>query len=105
MPNVSMGGSKYFVTFIDDFSRKVWANPLKKKDKVLSKFQNFVTHVENQSGKKVKCLRLDNGGEYVSKAFEHFCESKGIKRELIAPYSPPQNGGAERMSSTTSPSL
>ena len=47
MPNVSMGGSKHFVTFIDDFSRKVWVYPLKKKDDVLSKFQNFVTHVEN----------------------------------------------------------
>ena len=63
---------------------------LKKKDKVLAKFQNFVTLVENQSGKKVKCLRSNNGGEYVIKAFhEHFRESKGIKRELIAPYNPP----------------
>ena len=89
MPNVSMGGSEYFATFIDDFSRKVWVYPLKKKDEVLSKFQNFVTHVENQSGKKVKCLRSNNGGEYVSKAFEHFCESKGIKRELTTPYNLP----------------
>ena len=47
MPNMSMGGSKYFVTFIDDFSRKLWVYPLKKKDEVLSKFKNFVTHVKN----------------------------------------------------------
>ncbi|MCO5609321.1 hypothetical protein L7F22_063547 [Adiantum nelumboides] len=70
------------------------------KDEALNVFKTFVTHVENQSGKKLKCLRTDNGGEYVSKAFENFCESKGIKQELIAPYNPSQNGVAERMNRT-----
>ncbi len=44
-----------------------------------------------------KCLRSDDGGEYVSKAFQAFCDSKGIKRELTAPYNPPQNEVVERM--------
>ena len=52
------------------------------------------------SGKKVKHLRLDNGGEYVSKAFKEFCEMKGIRREFTAPYNPPQNGVSERMNRT-----
>ena len=56
--------------------------------------------MENQSGKKLKCLRIDNGGEYVSKAFADFCNSKGIKRELTAPCNPSQNGVAERMNRT-----
>ena len=100
MPTISMGGASYFVTFIDDFSRKVWVYPLRRKDEVLSVFQKFVTLVENQSSKKVKCLRSDNGGEYVSRAFQEFCDSKGIKRELTPPYNPPQNGVAERMNRT-----
>ena len=48
MPALSMGGAAYFVTFIDDFSRKVWAYPLRRKDEVLSVFQHFVTLVETQ---------------------------------------------------------
>ena len=56
--------------------------------------------METQTGKKVKCLRSDNGGEYVSKLFQDFCDLKGIKRELTAPYNPPQNGVAERMNRT-----
>ena len=56
---------------------------------MLSLFKMFVILVENQSGKKLKCLHIDNGGEYVSKAFWDFCESKAIKRELNAPYNPP----------------
>ena len=56
--------------------------------------------VETQTGKKVKSLRSDNGGEYVSKPFQDFCDQKGIKRELSAPCNPPQNGVAERMNQT-----
>ena len=56
--------------------------------------------MEVQCGKNLKCLRTDNGGEYVSKVFEDFCDSKGIKRELTSPYNPPQNGVAERMNQT-----
>ena len=76
------------VTFIDDFSRKVWAYPLKRKEQVLEVFQRFVTLVETHTGKKLKCLCLDNGGEYVSKAFQEFCDAKGIRREFTAPYNP-----------------
>ena len=69
MPSLSLGGASYFVTFIDDYSRKVWVYFLKHKDEVLSVFKKFVTLVETDIGKKVKCLRSDNGGEYISKAF------------------------------------
>ena len=56
--------------------------------------------METHAGKKVKCLWFDNGGEYVSKPFQEFYDLKGIKRELIAPYNPPQNGVAKRMNRT-----
>ena len=57
--------------------------------------------MENQSGKKLKCLCTDNGGEYVSKAFQDFCESKGINRELTAPDNPSQNGVAAESTNRT----
>ena len=100
MPCMSMGGAKYFVTFIDDFSRKVWAYPIKLKSDVSAVFQRWLALVENQTGYRLKCLRTDNGGEYVSHAFEQFCDDRGIKRQLTAPYTPPQNGLAERMNRT-----
>ena len=100
MPVMSMGGAMYFGTFIDDFSQKVWAYPLKRKEQVVAVFQRFVTLVETHAGKKLKCLHLDNGGEYVSKAFQEFCDAKGTRREFTAPYNPPQNGVSERMNRT-----
>jgi transposase InsO family protein len=52
--------------------------------------------VEIESGKQVKALRRDNGGEYISNEFKDFCSKEGIRRELIAPHNPQQNGVAER---------
>ena len=63
-------------------------------------FQKFVALVENQTGKKLKCLCFDNGEEYVSKIFQEFCDRKGIKRELTTPHNPPQNGVVERTNRT-----
>ena len=56
--------------------------------------------VENQSSRKILALRSDNGGEYTSGEFHDFCWKAGIKRELIVPYNPQQNGVAERKSKT-----
>ena len=63
-------------------------------------FQKFLSYVETQSGKKLKALRSDNCGEYVSHEFANFCAKRGIKREFTAPYTPSQNGVAERMNHT-----
>ena len=95
-----MRGALYFATFIDDFSCKVWVYPMKAKDEVLLVFQRFVTLVETQTSKKVKCLRFDNGGAFVSKEFQYVCDAKVIKREITAPYNPPQNGVSKRTNRT-----
>lgn len=92
----SLGGCRYFVTFIDDYSRKLWIYFLTNNNQVLSKFQHFVHLMEIATGKKIKTLRTDNGGEYTSKEFSDFCSSKGISRELVPPYTPERNGVAER---------
>ena len=74
MPVKSLGGSLYYVTFIDDYSRNTWLYLLKTKDEVFSKFQELKVEIENLTSKKIKILRTDNGGEYTSKEFVTFCK-------------------------------
>jgi transposase InsO family protein len=87
---------KYYVIFVDEFSSKCWIFFMQKKDQTFSKFCEFKALVEKESGKKVKALRSDNGGEYISNEFKDFCSKEGIRRELIAPHNPQQNGVAWR---------
>eukprot|EP00794_Sanderia_malayensis_P014530 gene14530-biopygen11634 len=96
----SVGGSRYYVTFTDDFSRYTVIYFLKKKSEVFGKFKEYVATMENLTEKKVKGLRSDNGGEYVSDEFNQFCINRGIRRELTIPMSPQQNGVAERLNRT-----
>lgn len=91
---------RYYVIFIDDYSRKCWVYFMQKKDQTITKFCEFKALVEKESGKKIKALRSENDGEYVSQEFKDFCASKGIKRELTAPHNPQQNGVAERKNIT-----
>jgi hypothetical protein len=92
----SLGGSLYYVIFIDDYLRKTWLYLLKAKDEVFNKFQEFKAEIENLTSKKIKILRTDNGGEYTYKEFVSFCKSAGIRRELTIPHNPQQNGVVER---------
>ena len=64
MPSTSLREYVYYVSFIDDYSRKTWVYFLKSKDEVLGKFKEFKALVENLSERKIKILRSDNGGEY-----------------------------------------
>jgi hypothetical protein len=96
MPVRSLGGSLYYVIFINDYSRKTWLYLLKTKDEVFNKFKEFKAEIENLTNKKIKTLRKDNGGENTSKEFVAFCKSIGIRRELTVPHNPQQNGVAER---------
>ena len=63
MQTSSIGGCKYFLNFIDDYSRKTWLYFLKHKYDAFSYFQQFKALVENQSGHRIKILRTDRGGE------------------------------------------
>ena len=96
----SFGGSRYMLSFIDDYSRYSFVYFIKSKDEVFGKFREFVNLVENQTGSKVKAIRTDNGGEYSSKAMAEYCKEKGIRHELTNPYCPEQNGIAERFNRT-----
>ncbi|PRQ23286.1 putative RNA-directed DNA polymerase [Rosa chinensis] len=94
----SHGGGKYFVTFIDDFSRKTWVYILKNKSEACDTFKVFKAYIEKQSGRKIKVLRTDRGQEYI--VCDDFLKKNGIKHQLTARYTPQQNGVAERKNRT-----
>jgi hypothetical protein len=96
----SFGGSRYYVSFIDDYTRYTRVYFLKSKDEVLEKFKEFDNFTKNVTGKGIKILRTDNGGEYCSNAFDTYLKERGITHQLTAPYNPAQNGVAERMNRT-----
>ncbi|KAJ0436933.1 putative RNA-directed DNA polymerase [Helianthus annuus] len=96
----SLGGSRYYVTFIDDSTRKVWVYFLKHKSDVFDAFKIWKSAVENETNLKVKCLKSDNGGEYIRKQFIDYCAKKGIKMIKTVPGTPQLNGVAERMNRT-----
>jgi transposase InsO family protein len=60
----SFGGAKYFLTFIDDFSKKTFCYFLKNKSEYFIKFQEFKAFIESQIKNKIKVLRSDNGSEF-----------------------------------------
>nr|KYP54197.1 Retrovirus-related Pol polyprotein from transposon TNT 1-94 [Cajanus cajan] len=95
----SFSGALYFVTFIDDCSRKLWVYALQRKDQVLERFKQFHALVERQSGKKLKHIRTDNGSEYCG-PFDVYCKQHGIAHEKTPPKTPQLNGLVERMNRT-----
>ena len=66
----SLGGSLYYVSFINYFSRNTWLYFLKRKSKVFNKLKEYKALVENQTGKKIKVLRTDKRGEFCEKEFK-----------------------------------
>lgn len=93
-------GIRYVLCFIDDHSRKAWAYFLKEKSEAFSYFKEFKKKVETETGKQIKCLRTDRGGEYTSVEFSTFCKDHGVRRQLTTAYTPQQNGVAERKNRT-----
>ncbi|KAK2370871.1 putative mitochondrial protein [Trifolium repens] len=96
----TLGGNRYFMTCVDEFTRKIWIYLLKEKSEVFNEFKKFCALVERQCGNHLKILRTDGGGEYNSNDFKLFCEEKGIIHEVTAPYTPQHNGLAERRNRT-----
>lgn len=98
MDPAGIRGELYMLTFIDDCTRKVFAFFLKSKEShvILECFRTFKARVENETGNRIKCLRTDNGNEYMGQALQRELRSSGIKHETTIPYNPEQNGLAER---------
>jgi hypothetical protein len=95
-PITSTNGTRYYVTFVDNFTKITWFFPLHHKCQVLSSFMHFKSTMENLLSCKLKILRTDCGGEYSKHEFQSFCSSTGILHQFICPHTSQQNGVAER---------
>jgi hypothetical protein len=96
----SIGKGKYMLLFVDDYSRMTHIRILKDKSSVFKEFKNFKMMVENELERRIKTIRTDGGGEFCSNDMEQFLISNGIKHEKSTPYTPQQNGRAERINRT-----
>ena len=92
----SVSGFKWFVTFIDCYTRMTWIYMLKGKHEVLRCFQDFHKLVANQFNARIRIIQTDNGKEYVNNEFEAYLSDHGIIHQTTCPNTPPQNGVAER---------
>lgn len=91
-----MAGNRYFITFVDEFSRMLWIYVIKMKSDALYTFIKFKAYAERESGKKLKILRMDRGGEYTFGDFKNHYQACGIVHEVTTPYTPQHNGLVER---------
>ncbi|CAI5988710.1 unnamed protein product [Closterium sp. NIES-64] len=94
-------GERYFLTIVDDWSRLIWAYPLKKKDHAASTIRDdWLPFVEKQAECVVKRIRTDRGGEFLGAEMTAWLKKQGIQRELTTAYTPQSNGVAERANRT-----
>ena len=91
----SIAGSKYVLSFTDDYTKYVTVYFLKNKSEVPSKIQEYESMVTNATGLRIQTLRSHNGGEYTSKEFAKFCTSKGIIHQFTNPHTSEQNSVSE----------
>ena len=92
----SIGGSRYFVVFVDDYSRYSCIFNMKHCSELLQVYFNFAKMVETQFSKRIKIFRSDNGLKYTQYAFQAVLHSYGTVHQLTCPGTSQQNGRAER---------
>lgn len=100
MPTQSLGGSRYMATFLDDYSKFSVVVPVSHKSDVAAAVIRIITLLENQCGHRLKAVRTDRGGEYLNHTLDDFFASKGVAHQTTTPYTPEQNGAAERLNRT-----
>ncbi len=96
----SLSGCRYAIVWVDDHTRMLWTRPLAAKSDAFRATQEWIAWAEKASGCPLKALHTDNGGEYTSHQFRDYHAGRGIEHECTTPYSPQQNGVAERVNRT-----
>jgi transposase InsO family protein len=97
---LSIGGSKYCLVIVDDYSLFTWVFFLQDKSQTQETLKGFLRWVQNEFGLRIKKIRSDNGTEFKNSQIEGFLEEEGIKHEFSSPYTPQQNGVVERKNRT-----
>ncbi|KAI0508127.1 hypothetical protein KFK09_014261 [Dendrobium nobile] len=95
-PVTSVQGARYYISFINDFSKFCWVYPLVNKSDAFFKFQEFNTMIIRQFNAKLKIFRSDGGGEFINNKFFNLFKQLGIIHQYSCAHTPPQNGVAER---------
>ncbi|KAK1695288.1 hypothetical protein QYE76_011985 [Lolium multiflorum] len=96
----TLGGSKYGLVIVDDYSRYSWVFLLKSKDETHREFITFAKKAQRMYESEIKEIRTDNGTEFKNYTMQEFVDDEGIKHEFSAPYTPQQNGVVERKNRT-----
>jgi len=98
--NSSINDKKYFITFLDEYSWKVWLFTLKSKAEAPDNIIDFLKYLNNQfENYKVKIFKIDGGKEYKHKKIRRYCKDNGIEKSFSSPYCQENNGKAERIKS------
>jgi hypothetical protein len=97
---ISIGGSKYCLVIVDDYSRFTWVLFLLEKSQTQETLKGFLRRAQNEFGLRIKKIRCDNGMKFKNSQIEGFLEEEGIKHEFSSPYTPQQNGVVERKNRT-----
>jgi hypothetical protein len=95
----SINGNQYYILFVDDYSCYVTVQFLKSKDQAAQSVRDYITHLNNREI-TTRAIRVDRGTEFINEPLKTWCAEKGIEIQMTAPYSPSQNGVAERMNRT-----
>ncbi|KAK1632735.1 hypothetical protein QYE76_007050 [Lolium multiflorum] len=96
----TLGGSKYGLVIVDDYSRYSWVFLHKSKDETHREFITFAKKAQRMYESEIKAIRTDNGTEFKNYTMQEFVDDEGIKHEFSAPYTPQQNGVVERKNRT-----
>ena len=92
----SLGGKRYIMVIVDDFSRYIWVEFLREKSEASEKLEILCKRLQNEKGVPIFKIKSDHDKEFENARFESFCEKNGIKKEFLAPKTPQQNGVVER---------
>jgi transposase InsO family protein len=97
---ISIGGSKFYLVIVDDYSRFTWVFFLQEKSQTQETLKRFLRWAQNEFGLRIKKIRSDNGTKFKNSQIEGFLEDEGIKHEFSSPYTPQHNGIVERKNRT-----
>ena len=100
IPEISLGGKKYCLVIVDDYSRYTWVYFFKTKDETQQVFIDFSKEVQRQHNLPILVIRSDNGSEFKNYTLNDFLSDEGIRHQYSAAYTPQQNGVAERKNRT-----
>jgi transposase InsO family protein len=97
---ISIGGNKYDLVIVDDYSRFTWVLFLQDKSETQEVLKKFLRRAQNKFDAKVKKIRSNNDTEFKNTQVEDFLDEEGIKHEFLTPYTPQQNRVAKRKNHT-----